>query len=89
MKICDYIYWSVDVRFSQKACAIVKETGWHPSQKIEDLPDGGCRLSVSVGDTREMEAWIMGWGSLVEVEEPADLRAKIAAELTKASRVYS
>jgi predicted DNA-binding transcriptional regulator YafY len=79
----------VVLRFSPSVCRAVKETGWHPSQVIEDLPDGGCRLSVSVGDSREMEAWIMGWGSLVEVEGPADLRAKLADDLRRAAEIYA
>jgi len=64
----------VKLKFSPKVARRVKESVWHPSQGIEDLPDGGCLLTVRVGSTLEMTPWIRGWGPQVEVLAPQGLR---------------
>lgn len=66
----------------------VRESEWHLSQKREDLPDGGCILSVTVGSTLEMKPWIRQWGRDCEVLAPADLRQEIAEEMREAARLY-
>jgi len=66
----------------------VRESEWHYSQKREDLPDGGCILSVTVGSTLEMKPWIRQWGKDCEVLTPAELRREIAEEMRDAARMY-
>jgi proteasome accessory factor B len=64
----------VKLGFSPQVTRRVKESVWHPSQRIEDLPDGGCVLTVRVGSTLEMTPWIRSWGPDVEVLAPQGLR---------------
>ncbi len=64
----------VKLKFSPQVTRRVKESVWHPSQIIEDLPDGGCVLTVHVGSVLEMTPWIRGWGPDVEVLAPKSLR---------------
>jgi predicted DNA-binding transcriptional regulator YafY len=66
----------------------VKESEWHISQQIEDLPGGGCIMSVQVGATLEMKPWIRQWGCDCEVLGPPDLREEIAEEMRRAAEVY-
>lgn len=66
----------------------VKESEWHITQRIEDLPDGGCILSVRVGATLEMKPWIRQWGADCEVLSPPELRAEIAEEMRRAAEMY-
>ncbi len=66
----------------------VKESEWHVTQRIEDLPDGGCILSVRVGATLEMKPWIRQWGADCEVLSPPELRAEIAEEMRRAAKLY-
>ncbi len=73
----------VSLCFAADAAPIIKERHWHVTQQIEDLPGGGCRLSLWVNDWREMRPWIRSWGSQVEVEEPGALREDIAADAQK------
>jgi predicted DNA-binding transcriptional regulator YafY len=74
--------------FADDAVPLIKERHWHVSQHIEDLPDGGCRLSVWVTDWREMRPWIRSWGSLVSVEEPEALREEIVSDAHKIVEAY-
>jgi len=64
----------VKLRFSPQVTRRVKESVWHPSQVIEDLPNGGCLWTATVGNTLEMTPWIRGWGPDAEVLKPQELR---------------
>jgi predicted DNA-binding transcriptional regulator YafY len=56
------VIWGDDVeiilKFSPKVTRRVKESIWHPSQVILDLPEGGCRLTLKVGSLLEITPWI-------------------------------
>jgi len=80
----------VRLRFAPGTAADrVRESEWHYSQRREDLPDGGCLLSVTIGSTLEMKPWIRQWGPDVEVLAPAELRREIAEEMRAAARLYA
>jgi predicted DNA-binding transcriptional regulator YafY len=66
----------------------VKESQWHPTQTIEETPDGGCILTVEVGHPWEMKPFIRGWGPDCEVLEPEWLREEIAAESKQVAKLY-
>ncbi len=78
----------VVLRFVPSVVARVKESIWHHSQCITDLPDGSCLFTVRVGSTLEMKPWIRGWGASVIVEQPSELRAEIAAEVLVIAEAY-
>ncbi|MCA9934869.1 MAG: WYL domain-containing protein [Ardenticatenaceae bacterium] len=78
----------VVLRFTPEMMSRVYERQWHPSQTLEELPEGGCLLRVQVARPEEMQPWIRSWGSAVEVLEPAWLRAQIAADLRRAVAQY-
>jgi len=69
----------VRLRFYPPAAARVKESIWHPSQRLSEDKNGAVNLTVTVAGTVEITPWILGWGEAVEVLSPADLREKIAA----------
>jgi predicted DNA-binding transcriptional regulator YafY len=78
----------VRLRFAPEVAARVRETRWHPSQQLADLPGGGVELTLAVTSTVELRPWILGWGSLCQVLEPEALRADIATELARAAAAY-
>jgi CRISPR-associated endonuclease/helicase Cas3 len=69
----------VRLRFYPPAAARVKESIWHPSQRLSEDKKGAVNMTVTVAGTVEITPWILGWGDAVEVLSPADLREKIAA----------
>jgi len=79
----------VKLRFSPQVTRRVKESIWHPSQTIEDLPDGGCIMTVRVGSVLEMTPWIRGWGVDVEVLEPKDLREQFKGWAKELDGIYN
>lgn len=79
----------VKLRFTPDVVRRVKETVWHPSQRVEDLADGGCLMTLRVSNTLEMVPWIRSWGPDVEVLEPLELRHSFANYAMKLAQVYS
>ncbi len=81
----------VDVllRFRAVAAPRVRESVWHHSQRINDLPDGGCELSMRVGGIREVRSWVLGWGGDVEVLAPPALRDEVAGHATRMVAQYT
>ncbi len=63
----------VVLEFAPEAGRWVRDEEWHPSQRVEDLPDGRVRLIFYVGITPEMRRWVLGFGRQVKVVRPAHL----------------
>lgn len=72
------IHWSKDdfeVRlwFDRRAAAYVRERQWHPSQVIEEQPDGSLLLTMTVNHLLELKRWLLSWGDAVRVVQPVSL----------------
>lgn len=79
----------VRLRFRDAAVARrVRETVWHPSQEIHELPDGGVEWVLKVAGVIELVPWIRGWGPDCEVLEPPELRKMIAQDMRRAAGLY-
>jgi CRISPR-associated endonuclease/helicase Cas3 len=68
---------TVKLRFSFAVTRRVKESIWHPLEKVEDTGDGGCIWNVEIAEWREMLPWVRGWGADVEVLGPEGLRKEV------------
>jgi CRISPR-associated endonuclease/helicase Cas3 len=79
---------TVKLRFSPTVTRRVKESIWHPLEKVEDTPDGGCIWSADVAEWREMLPWVRGWGADVEVLEPEGLRNSLKREAQELVELY-
>ena len=79
---------TVKLRFNRDAAKRVKESIWHPLEKVEDTEDGGCIWSADVAEWREMLPWVRGWGADVEVLEPEKLRGALEKEVKRMARTY-
>jgi proteasome accessory factor B len=65
--------FDVVLEFESRVAERVRESHWHPDQKLEELPEGRVRLTLLLNTTMELESWIRGWGPYVRVIEPKDL----------------
>ena len=78
----------VAVDFTSAVADRVAETQWHPSQKLQALPDGGVRLTVRLPHLMEFIPWIRTWGPEALVVEPESLRDEVADSLIAAADRY-
>jgi predicted DNA-binding transcriptional regulator YafY len=79
----------VRVRFHKSLTRYLLERRWHPSQKNKKLKDGSLELTFEVAGTKEIKTWIMGFGSLAKVLEPASLVKEIKGDLGKSLKSYT
>jgi proteasome accessory factor B len=78
----------VTINFSAAVEARIRESYWHPSQVLENLPDGGIQLKVSLPSLLEITPWIRGWGPEAVVVGPPELRDEIAQSFQRAAANY-
>jgi predicted DNA-binding transcriptional regulator YafY len=78
----------VDLLFNEVAQGRVRETVWHPSQKLKTIPDGRLRLTLDVRGLVEITPWVLSWGSDVEVVAPVALRKRVAEIAARMGATY-
>lgn len=79
----------VVIEFDNTQVPYVKDKTWHTSQQIEELPDGGFRLTLTTGSLGEIMRWVMSLGSHAVIVQPEALRQRIVDELEKARNNYN
>ena len=78
----------VALKFSPAVARRVRETRWHRSEQVEELPDGGVVWRARVAEPQEMLPWVRGWGADVEVLEPGKLRETLMGEAKAMAEQY-
>jgi predicted DNA-binding transcriptional regulator YafY len=78
----------IAIVFEPRIARYVRERVWHPSQDIQDHPDGGVVLTLNVSNDFALRSWILGFGALARVIEPKPLAEEIARELETARERY-
>ena len=89
MRGADEEVYRVRLRFTGEAVRYVRERTWHSSQTLEDTPDGGLILGLTVGHLREVERFVLSWGSSVEAIGPPELRERLGRVLSVAAGYYA
>lgn len=68
-------------KFSPKAAPDAREFLFHPTQTMEDQPDGSLIVRFRAGGALEMAWHLFTWGREVEVIRPARLRSLLRAQI--------
>jgi predicted DNA-binding transcriptional regulator YafY len=79
---------TVIVRVRADQAPYVSEREWHPTQRIQQLPDGSIELTFCAGGSFEIERWILGWGDAMEVIAPESLRESLRLKCHAMSKIY-
>jgi predicted DNA-binding transcriptional regulator YafY len=77
----------VELLFSKKAAAWVKDKSWHTSQETSLLKDGRLRMLLKVADNDELVGWILSFGGLVRIVRSEALREQVQEEARKILRL--
>ena len=78
----------IEIEFSPPVARYIAERLWHPSQALDERPDGSVRLTLDVSDDWALRRWILGFGSAARVVKPARLVGEIAAEAERSLQRY-
>jgi predicted DNA-binding transcriptional regulator YafY len=73
----------VELLFSKKVAAWIKDKLWHSSQETFPMKDGRLRIALKVADTEELVGWILSFGSQVRVVRPESLLMRVKDEAKK------
>ena len=57
---------------------------WHPTQSLEDQPDGGVIVRFRASGMRELAWHLFSWGQQVRILAPERLKTVMADELAAA-----
>ena len=78
----------VVVEFDAQGAEYARLRKVHPSQKLVNLPEGGLRLTMTVGSLNPVTSWVLEWGERIRVVEPPELVERVRDELTSALAHY-
>jgi predicted DNA-binding transcriptional regulator YafY len=79
----------IEIAFEPRIAPYVRERQWHPSQQNSDRKDGGLVVALDVCNDWALRSWILGFGPLARVLQPAALAAQIKDEVDRASARYA
>lgn len=79
----------VEIRFEPRIARYVKERVWHPSQELADAADGGVTLTLQVCNDWALRSWVLGFGPLARVMQPAELVKQIREEADSVRLLYA
>jgi predicted DNA-binding transcriptional regulator YafY len=78
----------IRLRFDASVAHRVRESIWHRSQQLRELPDGRVEMELAVAGIVEIRPWILSWGDAVEVLAPDELREAVAIAVGRAAARY-
>jgi predicted DNA-binding transcriptional regulator YafY len=76
----------VVLKITPEGAGEAKGWRWHPTQTVEDQPDGSVLVRFRASGMRELAWHLFTWGEQVEIVQPARLKAVMAGELAAAQR---
>ncbi|MGE3728894.1 MAG: helix-turn-helix transcriptional regulator [Candidatus Sericytochromatia bacterium] len=68
---------AIVLAFDARTAQLVSELEWHPSQKLDSLPEGGLKMHLRAPVNPELISWILGWEGGCRVLEPQQLREQV------------
>jgi predicted DNA-binding transcriptional regulator YafY len=78
----------VVIDFDAQGAEYIRMRIAHPTQKLSGLPGGGVRLTMTVGDLKQVRSWILEWGPRARAVEPPELVELVQSELKEALGLY-
>lgn len=76
------------VEFDSDVAPHIRERRWHLSQQLTNLDRGRVRVTLELGLTPELTAWILGFGPSARVVSPATLAERVSAKAFATLSLY-
>ncbi|NJN01428.1 MAG: transcriptional regulator [Leptolyngbyaceae cyanobacterium SL_1_1] len=80
---------TVRIWFDAKTAPYIRERRWHPTQELHEHTDGAVTLQMVVRGLNDVKRWVLGYGRGAIVEEPPELRQRVAEEIEHMNYNYS
>jgi predicted DNA-binding transcriptional regulator YafY len=79
----------VAIEFQPAVADYIKAREWHPSQVLQEQPDGGVVVTLIVCLDQALRSWILSFGPFAKVTTPVELSRDIATQLEEAHARYT
>jgi predicted DNA-binding transcriptional regulator YafY len=79
----------VAIWFDAATAPYIRERRWHPTQEINEHPDGSITLQMQVTGLNELKRWVLGYGKGAVVKEPPELVALVKGEVEEMGKHYA
>ena len=80
--------YEVVIDFDAWAADLIRGRKWHVTQKITERPRGGIRFQMRVNSLKEVERWVLSWGTHAMVLKPAALCNRVHEVVAELSARY-
>ena len=78
----------VEIDFEARVAPYVRARVWHPSQELQERPDGRLSVTLNVCHDWGLRSWILSWGPFARVVAPVTLAGEIRSDLESAGARY-
>ncbi len=78
----------VAIWFDARTAPFIRERRWHPTQEIQEHPDGSLTLNMFVRGLNDLKRWVMGYGKGAIVQGPPELVELVKEELEEMNSNY-
>jgi predicted DNA-binding transcriptional regulator YafY len=79
---------AIAIWFEARSAPYIRERRWHPSQVLEEHPDGAVTLRMDVPGLNEVKRWVLFYGAGARVLEPPELVAMVREDLAGMNELY-
>ncbi len=79
---------AVIIRFDSPTAPFIRERRWHPTQEIQEHPDGSLTLHMTVRGMNDLKRWVLGYGKGAIVQAPPELVELVKQEVTGMAQSY-
>jgi predicted DNA-binding transcriptional regulator YafY len=79
---------NVAIWFDNRTAPYIRERRWHPTQTLEEHPDGAVTLLMQVGGLNDLKRWVLGYGQGAVVKSPPELVQLVKDEVAQMTRQY-
>jgi predicted DNA-binding transcriptional regulator YafY len=78
----------VAIWFDAPTAPYIRERRWHPTQEIQEHPDGSLTLHMVVRGMNDLKRWVLGYGKGAIVQSPPELVELVRAEVVGMNQQY-
>jgi predicted DNA-binding transcriptional regulator YafY len=78
----------VAIWFDAPTAPYIRERRWHPTQEIQEHPDGSLTLCMVVRGLNDLKRWVLGYGKGAVVQSPPELVELVRQEAEGMLRQY-
>lgn len=79
---------NVVIWFDVRTAPYIRERRWHPTQTLQEHPNGAVTLRMTVRGLNDVKRWVLGYGKGAIVQQPPELVDLVKQEVEGMLRQY-